>query len=418
MKVRIEKLVYGGDGLGHWKGRATFLPFVLPGELVTARVVRSNRKVLHALPLALEESSAERIEARCPYFTRCGGCHYQHMEYERQVATKTAIWRETLRHIGKIDWSGPIVAHPSPPWAYRNRAQFQLVRAAGQLRVGYYRAGSHALCRVETCPILSPKLETVLGALNRAAANGRVPDAVRQVEAFVDDRDEALLLSVAGPGLTVSAEALHQGFASELSGLRSLLAIDTASPTRDLAGPGSLDYHVGEHNYCVSHESFFQVNRFLVPEMVEAAMAGLAGEHALDLYAGVGLFTLPLAKRFGHVGAIESSAAACKDLRANTARFSGVEIFPAEVADFLSQQHDGMDAVLLDPPRTGAGAAVVQELLRLRPGRIIYVSCDPATLARDLQPLVGAGFAIEAIHFFDIFPQTYHLETIVHLRLA
>lgn len=415
----MEKLVYGGDGLGHWKGRAVFVPFVLPGELLTARIARQNRKVIHALPQAWVETSPERIAAKCPYFTRCGGCHYQHIEYERQLTAKIAILRETLRHIGRIDWSGPIALHPSPPWAYRNRAQFRLARArTGSLEVGYHRAGSHALCAVATCPILSPKLETVLQSLNRAAAAGRLPQNLRQVEAFVDGQDDSLLLTFSGPALADPAEALRSEFAGEIPGLDSLLRFDTASDTREVAGAGSITYRVGENAYRVSHDSFFQVNRFLISEMVQAATAGLEGELALDLYAGVGLFTLPLAKHFARVRAVESDASAFDDLRANTSGLASTEILAARVEEFLPGVGEPVDAVVLDPPRAGAGLDVVREIVRLRPRAIVYVSCDPATLARDLAALAAGGFAIEEIHFFDVFPQTYHLETIVRLRRA
>ena len=419
MKLRIEKLVYGGDGLGHSEGRAVFVPFVLPGELVTARIARANRKVVHAQPQALLEASPERIEAHCPYFARCGGCHYQHLDYERQVAAKVEILRETLRHIGKIEPGAPIVPHPSPPWEYRNRAQFQLARPqSGHLEVGYFRAGSHALCAVNTCPILSPKLQTVLSALNRAAAAGRLPEAVRQVEAFTDDRDDSFLLSFAGPGLSAPAEALGSQFTSELAGLCSLARLDTASEAREVAGAGCLNYRVGDHTYRVSHDSFFQINRFLIAEMVSVATAELRGEHALELYAGVGLFSLPLGKRFGGVTAVESGPAALEDLHANAATLPGVQLVGAKVEEFLSQLREPVDAVLLDPPRAGAGADVVRELVRVRPRQIVYVSCDPATLARDLRFLTAAGFRLEEIHFFDVFPQAFHLETIVRLGLA
>lgn len=418
MKLRIEKLVYGGDSLAHWNGRAVFVPFVLPGEVVTGRIDRQNRKVIHAQPLTLLEASPERIDARCPYFARCGGCHYQHMEYERQVAAKIEISRETLRHIGKLEPSSPIVPHLSPPWEYRNRAQFRVSRSrrAGHLEVGYYRAGSHALCAVEGCPILSPKLQDVLETLNGLAKSGRLPDTIREIEAFVDDRDESLLLSFAGAGLSISAEALRESVARELPGLVSLERRDTQSEEREVAGEGFLTYRVSNHSYRVSHDSFFQVNRYLIAEMVAVATAGLGGDHALDLYAGVGLFSLALAPRFSRVTSVEAAPAALADLRVNAGTDPRLHIVGARVEEFLTEFREPVDAVLLDPPRAGAGLKVVEELVRLRPRLILYVSCDPATLARDLRALGTAGYSPEEIHFLDLFPQTYHLETIVRLR--
>ena len=193
MDVRIEKLVYGGEGLGHCDGSTVFVPFVLPGELVRFRAAERKKKFIRGQLLEIVEPAAGRCPAPCPHFTACGGCHYQHMPYEEQVRAKTEILRETLRLIGRIDWPGEIHTHASPPLGYRNRAQWKVrpLGHEGQVRpaVGYFRAGSNALCVVDECPVLSPKLAAVLGALRGLAASGEMPATLREVEAFVDASD-------------------------------------------------------------------------------------------------------------------------------------------------------------------------------------------------------------------------------------
>src|SRR3984957_6080230 len=179
MEITIEKLIYGGEGLAHHDGSTVFVPLVLPAERVTAAVVEQKKKFIRARVESVLEPSADRASARCPHFGTCGGCNYQHIRYESQLHYKSEILRETLRRIGRIDWSGEITAHASPPWGYRNRAQWKVrplgEDGAGGIGIGYFRAGSTALCAVEDCAILSPLLLKALLALREAAAQGALP---------------------------------------------------------------------------------------------------------------------------------------------------------------------------------------------------------------------------------------------------
>ena len=416
--VRVEKLVYGGEGLGYHSGKPVFVPFVLPGEVVEVFPTEESRKLIRGLPGAVQETAADRIAPQCPYFARCGGCHYQHLDYEKQLALKVTILRETLRRLGKVDWANDIAAHASPPWNYRNRIQLRLAPHPAQpenLQVGFHRAGSHALCAVEQCPISSPKLNRLIAVLNRLSQQRKLPLSLRRAEAFADDRDETLLLTLAAPRLDSDSAALIELLRTELDGLLSIELHETATERRRHDGLGWIYYQVGPHRLRVSHGSFFQVNRHLLPKLVERVTGGLEGKVALDLYAGVGLFARALAEKFERVVAVESSHHAAADLAANVADSPRVEPRASSVEEFLQRSPEKCDTAVLDPPRTGLGREVADALLELAPPRLVYLACDPATLARDLQRLLPA-YRLASLELIDLFPQTFHIESLARLE--
>ena len=418
--IRVEKLVYGGEGLGYHSGKPVFVPFVLPGEVVEVFPTEESRKLIRGLPGDLKEPAADRIEPACPYFARCGGCHHQNLEYDKQIALKSEILRETLRRLGKIEWRDAIPAHAAAPWNYRNRVQLRLAPHPAQpenLQVGFHRAGSHTLCAIESCPISSAKLNRLLAVLNRLSQQRKLPLSLRRVEAFADDRDETCLLTLAAPRLDFDAAALIELLRTELDGLLSIELHETATERRRHDGLGWIYYQVGGHRLRVSHGSFFQVNRHLLPTLVERVTGGLEGKVALDLYAGVGLFARALAEKFDRVVAVESSHHAAADLAANVADSPHVEPRAASVEEFLQQSPEKCDTVILDPPRTGLGRSVTDHLLELAPPRLVYLACDPATLARDLQRLLPA-YRLTALELIDLFPQTFHIEALARLERA
>ena len=423
IELRIEKLVYGGDGMGHHGDHTVFAPFALPGETVMVEPLERRKKFIRGRVASITLPSPERVAPECLHFGTCGGCNYQHMPYEAQLRYKADILRETLSRLGRIVWDGPITTHGSPPFGYRNRAQWKIAPAAdGELAVGYFEAGSRRLCPARVCPILSPRLHEALGVFSRLTAAHALPAGLREVEAFADDADEKLLLNLSFEDLDRPLEALANPLRAELAGLESLLIHVHRGDRFELAGPGYLTYGVGAHRYRVGHLSFFQVNRFLLPKFVEIALKDARGRLALDLYAGVGLFTLPLAHRFERVIGVESNAATARDLERNL-QASGAASPAArhsDVAAFLARWRETPDFVLLDPPRAGVPAASLQRLAKLSPPVIAYLSCDPATLARDLGTLVGTKekpgpYLISEVHLVDMFPQSYHLEALVRL---
>jgi 23S rRNA (uracil1939-C5)-methyltransferase len=424
--LEIEKLVYGGDGLARREGIIYFVPFVLPGEQIRARPVDPRKNFVRAQVAEILKPSPARIAPPCPHFTACGGCQYQHIDYERQVEAKSEILRETLNRIGHVSWDGPVDLHPSPPYGYRNRVQWKVrqlnaaVPESGpddrSLALGYFHAGSNQLCPVDECAVLAPPLGEALVALKAELRSGALPAEIREIAAFAA-HDGDLLLNVSFTTLPDAPQRLARRFRAAVPAARSVLLQETAGERMELDGPGFLHYEVGGTGYQVGHMSFFQVNRFLIDPMVEAVTTGPGEGLALDLYAGVGLFSVPLARRFGRVVAVEADPAAARDLEENLQSVGdAAQAVNAEAETFLADWHERPELVVLDPPRAGVPPEALAALARLKPGRIHYLSCDPSTLARDLGELAKAGYRIAELHLFDVFPQTFHIETLTVLK--
>src|SRR5579871_565498 len=393
LDITIEKLIYGGDGLARVSGQIVLAPFVLPGERVAVESVEQKPGLLRSKLIDIIEPSGDRVDARCPSFMRCGGCHYQHAGYEAQLGFKRAILVETLRRVGKIEFPGTIRVIGAEPWQYRNRAQFHIQGAS----LGYLEARSKRLCSIEHCPISSPRINEVIRALREMLRDPRWPRFIRALEVFTNE--EQVQVNVLDAERPV-ARRFFDWCAEKIPGFV----------------PGALDYTAAGATYRVSGGSFFQVNRLLIDQMVAEALGDAAGETALELFAGVGLFSLPLARRFAEVKAVESGAGALRDLRFNAERAAAsVEAHQNSVDAYLTGAAAPPDFVLADPPRAGLGKVAVRELARLRPRHITIVACDPATLARDLAALVAAGYQLQGITLIDLFPQTYHIEAIARL---
>jgi 23S rRNA (uracil1939-C5)-methyltransferase len=426
MEVRIEKLVYGGDGLAHHDGHTVFVPLVLPGELVQIESSARKKKFIRGRLERVMEPSAERVSAPCPHYGRCGGCQYQHMPYDAQLRYKAEILRETLGRIGRIQWTGAIETEASPPFGYRNRAQWKLRAnqegSAGSAGIGYFEMGSTKLCAVTECTILSPRLADTFSRLRVLVAQGKVLPAIDEIEVFADSSDEKILLNLSAERLVDSPESIAAALRQAVPNVESILIQDRRADKFHLDGPGYLTYTVDGAPYRVGHLSFFQVNRFLIDPLVKAVVGETRGQLALDLYAGVGLFTVALTKQFERVIGVESNPAAAKDLENNAKQSGGASPSSRNVTaeGFLSRWRETPDLVVIDPPRAGVETEALAHLKKILPARIHYVSCDPATLARDLAQLVGTNGAgaydIESMKLFDIFPQTYHMEVLVRLR--
>jgi 23S rRNA (uracil1939-C5)-methyltransferase len=411
-----KKLVYGGAALGHAQGRPVLVPFALPGERLEVESVRTAKGVVHARPVQVLEAASYRIPPPCPYFTRCGGCHYQHLPAEYQTAAKVEILRETLRRLGKIAWDSEIRIHAGHPWNYRNQAQLKVTRVTdGQVALGFFEAESHRLLPVDECLILSPRLNAILGELRGAKWAPRLAGC-REIELLADDRDERVMVTLRVGHDSEGSEALAGEMLSRLTGVVSV-AVDGESGLRVFGNP-TLEYAVGEFRYRISPGSFFQASRFLLPELLAAVTAGESGALALDIFAGVGLFTLPLARAFDQVVGVEAHAGSASDLEIN-ARAHGcdkVRVVRETANEFLRGfAQTEPDLAVLDPPRAGVGAGTLKLLVGCRPRRIHYLSCSPPTLARDLGYLMPRGYACISVELFDFFPQTYHIECFVKL---
>ena len=427
-ETKVEKLVYGGDGLAHHEKSTVFVPFVIPGELVRVSPVESKKKFIRGVSEQILTPSAERIAALCPRFTICGGCHYQHIPYEAQLTYKAEILRETLARIGKINWTGEIHTHASPPFGYRNRAQWA-VRPSGtppKPAIGYFQSSSSVLVPTDVCPILAPKLESTLAALSGAFADGRLPGNISGIECFTDAAGEKVLLNVSLAQAGQSVGTLAASLREIVSNVESILIHDERSDDYQLLGPGYLQYEAAGHSFRVGHLSFFQVNRFVLDDLVRAVVGNATdGENkrglALDLFAGVGLFSIPLAARYDRVIAVEGNVATARDLEANLKNHPTSRGRHSDAETFLARHKEPADLVVIDPPRAGLTPPTIQRLRDLGPAQITYLSCDPATLARDLAAFTGTvapghPYDISNITLYDIFPQTYHIEALVKLQ--
>ncbi len=393
-ELTIEKLVYGGDALGRVDGRVVLAPFALPGETVSVLPESVRSSLLRAKVDSVLAPSTKRIEPACSYFMRCGGCHYQHASYELQVDSKKDILREVLRRIGKIDWTDEIDTVLGDEWGYRNRTQF---RIEGD-EIGFREARSHKLCGIEACPISSPRINETLAVLGRMMRDSRWPRFIKSLELFTNETEVQV-------NVLESDRPVARRF------------FDWCAEGIPGAAAGSLDYRCGPFLFRVGNKSFFQVNRFLAQSLADVAVGDARGETALDLYAGVGLFSLALASRFTRVTAVESGAGAARDLKHNAA-LAGlpVEAVQSDATLYLEKVDHAPDFVMADPPRSGLGKTVVRELIRLAPREIAVVACDPATLARDLAELLAAGYKLKKLTVIDLFPQTFHIETVARLE--
>ncbi|HXZ78891.1 MAG TPA: 23S rRNA (uracil(1939)-C(5))-methyltransferase RlmD [Terriglobales bacterium] len=440
MELTIEKLVYGGDGLARLapdeqgRRKTVFVPLVLPGERVDAEIVEDRPAFARAQLKQVLDSAPFRILPLCPYFARCGGCHYQQASYEDQLRLKGEILRETLARIAKLE-VGELATHASPAWNYRNRTRLHVRNGAGKFEIGYHRLGSHALEPVRECPISSPLINRALAQIWKIGEAEGFPEALVAVELFATNDDTGLLVQGQVDRRAMFSPArfkpMAEGLRTAIPELRGVVAghasIDageaTAAPElsassaagKPLAvfGEDALPFTTASGEYRVSAGSFFQTNRFLTDTVVELVTRDRAGKFALDLYAGVGLFSLPLARQFERVVAVESAPRSAADLKHNAPPH--VQALEAATEHYLERGSKPPDYVVVDPPRAGLGRRVAERLGKLFSPQLTYVSCDPSTLARDLPVLLQSGYRIQEAHLVDLFPQTFHIESVFRL---
>lgn len=428
MQLNIEKLIYGGDALAHLpadshgRGKAVFVPFAIDGEEVEATLIEQKPGFSRAQLERVTRPSPDRVQPGCPYFFECGGCQYQHASYEHQLRAKAAILLETLRRTAKIELACELQAHRSPEWNYRNRTRLK-IQTRPEFALGYYKFRSHQLLPIEQCPISSPLINAAIHQLWAAGRSAQLPAEAREIEIFADAADSRLLIelfcdrSISRADAKNAAESMLQSLQNVTGvGIFAQIPENQLSEPQLLASAGSaqMQYETKMANYRVSAGAFFQVNRFLIDELVDIVTRGASGELALDLYAGVGLFATVLARSFAQVIAVEASQTSHGDLRHNAPQ--EVKAVLATTEQYLGQA-SGVhpDLVVVDPPRGGLGESVIRGLADLESSRLIYVSCDPSTLARDLRQLSGLGYRIDEAHLLDLFPQTFHIESVFHL---
>jgi 23S rRNA (uracil1939-C5)-methyltransferase len=372
---------------------------------------------------------------RCPHFGPCGGCQYQDLAYDEQLHLKRAHLEGLVRD-ASVD-APHMTLHSAEPWDYRNRIRVRLQRVAGALRFGYNKAGTTDFLPIVTCPISAPVLIAAAEALITAAAVDRDAAfwvaAASEVEFFCDqDLARVQMTLHCAPRTKVQQGSLARMLSAfqilepRVIGAEAIAADARTGPTGrtlDATGAAGLAYRVGDEGYWITRGGFFQVNRFLVGTLVDLVCnqdgKPRGGDVAWDLFSGVGLFTRVLARSFQRVTAVESNSTAAQDLRIALHKLSpSSSAIEATTLDFLQRavlDRERPELVVLDPPRAGAGIDACELLKRIAPRSIVYVSCDPATLVRDLQVLAPL-YTIHALHLVDLFPQTLHLETVAILQ--
>lgn len=444
MLLTIEKLIYGGDGLARLPdtespeektggGKVVFVPFVLAGEKIEPRLIEQKPGFARATFDHIVDPSPHRLQPGCPYFTRCGGCHYQHASYEHQLQIKEEILRETLRRTAKLELDLPVQVHPSPPWNYRNRSRLQ-VRTQPEFVLGYFKPSSQEVLAIEQCPISSPLINRGIDTVWKLGRAGKVPEGVREIEFFANADDSKMLIelgcseAVRRPSIRAFAEQLNEA-SSEIAGVVAFSEKSHGLSEKFLAvGDQFLIYETQRGALRVSAGSFFQTNRHLIDELMRTVAGGRSGQVAFDLYAGVGLFSTALAGDFRHTVSVELSQTSTSDLSYNLP--SNGEAVQATTEQYLARMEDSErvgkgvdlphtihkpDLAVVDPPRTGLGESVARHLGKLGAPQIVYVSCDPATLARDVKILLATGYRVTQAHLVDMFPQTYHIESVFML---
>ena len=444
LEVSVERVVPGGAGLAHAPGLTVFVPLAAVGDRLRVRVESVRGRALFASVVEVLEPSTVRVEPPCPYFGRCGGCDFQQINYAAQLRAKVEIIRDCLRRIGRLTPPEEIPIMQSPDqWHYRSRARWQ--HDAVRHRLGYYELSSHRVCDVAECPVVLPEVQDALSRL-RASRVGARDDVKREATPTTGESNREAA-STAGRSPSAAVERSETSVAEEFQAVAGDDGVSLLPPL-DEEDARERRRRVAGETYRFNAECFFQINHSLLDALVAEALRGTGGGGtegsgtegsgtesadregvgsqgggtAVDLYCGVGLFTLPLARRFSRVAAVESHPVAARYARLNLeeAGLSNARVETAEVGDWLLRRAARVapaEFVLLDPPRAGAAEAV-EGILNLQPRRITYVSCDPATLARDLRSLADGGYALDTLRAFDMFPQTHHVETVAHLSRA
>ncbi len=420
--LTVETLVNGGAGLARHEGRVVFIPYSAVGDIVRCRITKVKKKFLETEILNIIAPAPQRRQPVCPVAEDCGGCQWQHLPYSEQLHWKETLFHETLsrRCHGTVDQLLPIVA-AGDEWGYRSRVQIKCAVHNAKFITGFYRSKSHSVVSIDHCPIITPELNKLLGLLRKMIDQSPYATAISQLDLAVDsDGHSSVVIHYAGSDPEALSDLL---VANDLS---AALLLKTSSTSKfiNVQGNGRLDILVDHPpmRLCYEVGSFAQINlqqnRLLVDTVL--SLANLTGlEQVLDFYCGMGNFSLPLARRAKLLVGVEESSSSVKMAQENS-RLNGIEnvefycrTATGALTHFLQER--SFDLLLLDPPRSGA-AATMEELLKSPVKRVIYVSCDPQTLARDLNMLISGGYKLLSSQPFDLFPQTHHCESVTLLQ--
>ena len=422
VELAIESLVFGGNGIGRLDGKAIFVPLTAPGDQIRCRIVRDKGRWAEAELIDILQPACERISPPCPVFGLCGGCQWQFLPYSEQARWKEVIYRDLLqRQAGvAVEKIWPIVVAPEP-YAYRSRVQFKCCQSSKGFSLGFFRKGSHSVIGIDVCPLLPAAVNNLIPILRAAIDGTAVAAHIPQIDAGIDDRGKVRLVVHARNNTAAVAELLRPLAISE--GVALFVQSDRQGGLQHICGEVDLVISCDTPPLALAYKAggFSQINleqnRALLNAVLNAA--GLQGtERVLDLYCGMGNFSLPLARRCAEVVGVEDYAPSIAQAKINARENSlkNTRFYARSAAGALRAygQNVPFDLVVLDPPREGA-SDVCRELIELGPPRILYISCDPATQARDLKILLSSGYRCLSAQPFDFFPQTHHIESLAVL---
>lgn len=402
-ELTLLEMVHGGQALGRHAGRTLFVPYGIPGERIRARITEDRGRYAFAEVVEVLEPSPHRVTPRCSHFGpgQCGGCHFQQIEYAAQPGYKRDVVIDQLRRIGGFQDPAvhPTVASPEA-WAYRNHATFHLDDAGNFCFVG---TDDETLIPIEECHIIRPELLGLLDELNL--------DEIPQLERV------RLQVGTGGDLMVVISTRDDEPPALEVTMPVSINLLLSDNEPVNLIGSSNVIYALRGRNFRVTAGGFFQVNGPQAEVLIDLVLQKLdlhGGETVLDLYSGVGLFTAFIAERAALVTSVESYPPAVTDADENLAEFDNVDLIEGSVEDVLEELDESYDAAVIDPPRSGVDARALDALAEIGPRTIVYVSCEPATLARDAKRLAAKGYRLVDVTPVDMFPQTYHIESVAH----
>ncbi len=417
IRLNIEKLVYGGYGLSKSGEKVVLVRYAAPKELVEARILSDKKDYVEAQVERIVVSSNVRREPPCPYYGVCGGCQLQHIEYDAQIESKESILSETIQRIGKVKEPKLLDSVPSgQELGYRIRVQFKVKNG----KLGFFRWNEREVVDIESCPIAHPRINELIGPLKDCAKHIK---ELQEVHVTYSPTEDKFLVKFITP-TEIDREFLkslkEDCLPEDVVGVGDYSRLRTLLNRRYWIGKEYLFIRAGRWTYRVSADSFFQVNHTLWEKFIGAVVPEEAYRKAIELYCGVGFFTIPLSERGNFIEGSDASGSAVDDANYN-AKINGrdnvVFIKSDAYRHLKSRGGEVIDLVVLDPPRSGLESREINLLVKNKPERIIYVSCNPTTLARDLKVLLKNGYRLEGVRLIDIFPQTYHIESISYLRV-
>jgi len=418
MEIKIEKIVYGAKGIGKLNGKTVFVPFVLPNEIVEIKIKKEKKNFIEAVPIKIIQENPNRRDPLCKYFTICGGCDFQHIQYEYQLQIKKEILKETLQRIGKIKDIPSIEIIPSPQeFFYRNRAQFKIYKN----HLGFYKKESHTIIDIDICPLLSKEIASLPKKLKTVLAHF----IIQPEEIHIFSASKGALLKFIFPKEIKNypnLKTIRKLTQLNIAGIGIYLKKNKNLLLKRTIGKKHTFQKVKDLTFRISLDSFFQINRYQIENLINTVLKHINDSQIVaDMYCGVGTFSIPAGKLVKEIYGFEINKIAVKDAQEN-AKLNNIKnatFYPLETkkaVDFLIDNQIYVDTIIFDPPRTGLNQYIIEKTSKIASiNKIVYVSCNPSTLARDLNIFQEKGFKIQHIYLIDMFPQTYHIESITFL---